>query len=46
MKVQSISKKYLIQLVNQVIDAEDREKILRIIYEEFVREYSSDMKFS
>jgi hypothetical protein len=44
MKVQSISKNDLIRLSCQLEDAEDREKVLRIIYEEFRREYSSDIK--
>jgi hypothetical protein len=41
MKIQSISKKELLHLAQQIEDAEDREKLLRIIYEEFRREYSS-----
>ena len=41
MKVQSIDKKDLLNLAQQFQDAEDREKILRIIYEEFRREYAS-----
>jgi hypothetical protein len=44
MKVQSISKKDLFRLVEQLEDIEDREKVLRIINEEFRREYSSDIK--
>lgn len=44
MKVQSISKKDLINLAEQFEDIEDREKVLRIIYEEFRREYASDIK--
>ena len=41
MKVQSIDKKDLLNLAEQFQDIEDREKILRIIYEEFKREYAS-----
>lgn len=41
MKVQSIDKKDLLNLAQQFQDSEDREKILRIIYEEFRREYAS-----
>jgi len=44
MKVQSISKQDLLRLAGQIEDAEDREKVLRIIHEEFRREYSSDIK--
>lgn len=41
MKVQSIDKKDLLNLAQQFQDKEDREKVLRIIYEEFRREYAS-----
>lgn len=41
MKIQSIDKKDLLNLAQQFQDSEDREKILRIIYEEFRREYAS-----
>ena len=41
MKVQSIDKKDLLHLVEQFQDSEDREKVLRIVYEEFRREYAS-----
>lgn len=44
MKVQSISKNDILNLAEQFEDLEDREKILRIIYEEFKREYLSDIK--
>ena len=44
MKVQSISKNDLSKLAGQFEDMEDREKILRIIYDEFRREYASDIK--
>jgi len=41
MKVQSIGTKDLLNLAQQFQDSEDREKVLRIIYEEFRREYAS-----
>lgn len=44
MKIQSISKKDILKLAEQFEDMEDREKVLRIIYEEFRREYSSDIR--
>jgi len=44
MKIQTISKKDILRLAEQFEDMEDREKVLRIIYEEFRREYSSDIK--
>jgi len=44
MKVQSISKNDILKLAEQFEDIEDREKVLRIVYEEFRREYSSDVK--
>ena len=44
LKVQSISKQDLLRLAEQLEDTEDREKVLRIIHEEFRREYSSDIK--
>ena len=40
-KVQYINKKDLICLAEQIDGVEDREKVLRIIYEEFRREYAS-----
>lgn len=43
MKIQSISKQDLIKLVKQFDEVEDKEKVLRIVYEEFRREYSSDI---
>jgi len=43
MRVQSISKRDLLRLAEQIEDVEDREKVLRIIYEEFRREYASDI---
>lgn len=44
MKIQSISKRDVLSLTRQFEDPEDREKVLRIAYEEFRREYSSDIK--
>ena len=44
MKVQSITIKEILKLASQFEDREDREKILRIIYEEFHREYSSNLR--
>jgi len=41
MKVQSISKHDLLKLAAQFEDVEDREKVLRIVYDEFRREYAS-----
>jgi hypothetical protein len=42
MKIQSISKNDLMRLAEQ-LELEEREKVLRIIFEEFSREYSSDL---
>jgi len=44
MKIQSISKNDVLKLAQQFDDLEDREKVLRIVYEEFKREYSSDIR--
>jgi hypothetical protein len=44
MRVQTISKDDLLKLAQQFDEMEDREKVLRIIYEEFGREYSSSIK--
>lgn len=41
MKVQSISKGDLLKMAASFEEAEDRQKVLRIVYEEFRREYSS-----
>jgi hypothetical protein len=41
MKVQSISRKDIINLASHFEDLEDRAKVLRIVYEEFEREYAS-----
>ncbi len=44
MKVQSISKDDLLKMVVSFEDPEDRQKVLRIVYDEFRREYSSTLK--
>lgn len=44
MKVQSISKSDLLKMVANFDEPEDRQKVLRIVYEEFRREYSSAIK--
>jgi hypothetical protein len=41
MKVQSISKADLLKMASCFEEPEDRQKVLRIVYEEFRREYSS-----
>ena len=41
MKVQTLSKRDMLLLVQQLEDSEDRQKVLRVIYEEFRREYAS-----
>ena len=43
MKVQSISRHDLLKLAAQFEDMEDREKVLRIVHDEFRREYGSRM---
>ena len=44
MKVQAISTHDLLKLAAQFEDMEDREKVLRIVYDEFRREYESTIK--
>ncbi len=44
MKIQSITKSEIISLAEHIADPEDREKVLRIVYEEIRREYSSNIK--
>jgi hypothetical protein len=44
MEVQSISKDDLLRLAAGFDDPEDRQKVLRIVYDEFRREYSSTIK--
>ena len=41
MKVQSINKGEILKMVANFDESEDRQKVLRIVYEEFHREYSS-----
>lgn len=41
MKVQSLSKEDMLKLAYSFSEPEDRQKVLRIVYEEFRREYSS-----
>lgn len=44
MKVQSISKDDLLKMAASFEEPEDRQRVLRIVYEEFRREYSSAIK--
>lgn len=44
MKVQSISKGDVMKMAANFAEPEDRQKVLRIVYEEFRREYSSTIK--
>jgi hypothetical protein len=44
MKVQSIRKEQLLTIAKDFHDPEDRQKALRVIYEEFRRDYSSAIK--
>lgn len=44
MKVQSIKKDQLLSIARDFRDSEDRQKVLRVIYEEFRRDYSSAIK--
>ena len=44
MKVQSIKKEQLLTIAKNFADSEDRQKVLRVIYEEFRRDYSSAIK--
>ena len=44
MKVQAISKRDLLKMASQFEDAEDREKVLRIVYDKFRREYESRLR--
>jgi len=41
MKVQSISKEDVLNMAANFDEPEDRQKVLRIVYDEFRREYSS-----
>ncbi|MGI0133543.1 MAG: hypothetical protein ACREBW_01105 [Candidatus Micrarchaeaceae archaeon] len=44
MRVQSITKADLLKMAASFEEPEDRQKVLRIVYEEFRREYSSTIK--
>lgn len=44
MKIQAISSADLMALAGNFADEEDRQKVLRVVYEEFRREYSSAIK--
>lgn len=44
MKVQSINKDEVLKLAANFSEPEDRQRVLRIVYEEFRREYSSTIK--
>jgi len=44
MKVQSISKADVLKMTASFEEPEDRQKVLRIVYEEFRREYSSSIE--
>lgn len=43
MKIQSITKADLLKMAATFEDSEDRQKVLRIVYDEFRREYSSNL---
>lgn len=43
MKIQSITKADLLKMAATFEDPEDRQKVLRIVYDEFRREYSSNL---
>lgn len=43
MKIQSITKADLLKMAASFEDPEDRQKVLRIVYDEFRREYSSNL---
>jgi len=44
MKIQSITKEDVLKLATSFDEPEDRQKVLRIVYEEFRREYSSQIE--
>jgi hypothetical protein len=44
MKVQSIKRDQLFTIAKDFRESEDRQKVLRVIYEEFRRDYSSAIK--
>jgi hypothetical protein len=43
MKIQSISKNEILSICNQFLEVEDRMKVLHVIYDEFRREYESQI---
>lgn len=43
MKVQSIRREHLLDLARGFTESEDRQKVLRVIYEEFRRDFSSNI---
>lgn len=43
MKIQSISRENILSICGQFIEIEDRMKVLRVIYDEFRREYESQI---
>lgn len=44
MKVQSITKEEVLKMAENFDESEDRQKVLRIVYDEFRREYASRVK--
>ncbi len=44
MKVQSIKTEHLMKMANGFEESEDRQKVLRVIYEEFRRDYAGKIK--
>lgn len=44
MKVQSIRKEQLLAIVRGFEDSEDRQKVLRVVYDEFRRDYSGSVR--
>jgi hypothetical protein len=44
MKVQSLSKEEVLKMAGNFDEPEDRQKVLRIVYDEFRREYSSTIR--
>ncbi len=44
MRVQAISKNDILRLASNFDEPEDRQRVLRIVYEEFRREFSSSIQ--
>jgi hypothetical protein len=44
MKVQSIKKDQLLAIVRGFEESEDRQKVLRVVYDEFRRDYSGSVR--